>query len=137
MIFIKNINKVSSVFSEKITSQICSSENYGINWIYNKNRKIVLYYESGETGSRGTLQLLKSYFIGYYNIKNNVTKMKGIIISGPVILACVILAFIFEIVFLDIKEILYSCIFYMPILIWIYFGEKKNRESISDYLDKL
>lgn len=137
MIIRKTIYKTTSKFAEKITSSICSVGNYGINWIYNKNHKIILYYESGETDSRGLLQLLKSYFFGYYKIKNDVTTVTGIIISGPIILGFIILALIFEFVFLEINEFLYSFIFYLPILIWIYFGEKKNRRSLLDYLDML
>lgn len=137
MLIIKNINKVSLDFPKIIKSQIRSIDNYGINWIYNKNNKIVLYYESGETGSRGTFQLLKSYFIDSYKIKNNITKIKGIIVSAPLIIACIFLALILEIVFLDFNEFLFSCIFYLPILLYIFFGEKKNRGLISNYLDKL
>ena len=137
MIFRKKISQNTSEFTRKIKSQICSVDNFGVNWVYNKNHKIILYYESGETDSRGVLQLLKSYFLGYYKIKNDITTITGIIISGPFVLIFIVLALIFECVFLDVKEFLCSCIFYLPILIWIYLGEKKNRESILDYLNIL
>lgn len=137
MIIKKNVNKTYSEFNKKITSQIMSVDNYGINWIYNKNHKIVFYYESRETDSRGLLQLLKSYFLGYYKVKSNVPVVTGIIISGPIVSGFIILALLLEVFFLDLDEFLLSFIFYLPILLWIYFGEKKNRLRILDYLDIL
>ena len=137
MIIRKSVDNTISQFTKKITSQTYSVDKYGINWIYNRNNKIVLYYESGETESRGIPQLLKSYFLGYYKTDKDVTTMTGIIISGPIIQGFIFLALLFECIFLGFNEFLYSCIFYLPILIWIYFGEKKNRKSILNYIDML
>ena len=69
MIIRKHANKTYSEFNKIITSKAKTVGNYGINWICNNKHRIILYYESGETDSRGLLQLLKSYFLGYYRVK--------------------------------------------------------------------
>lgn len=126
----------NSEFTSVVKTKICSAGDYGINWVYNHNNKIVLYYESGEKTSRGTLQLLKSYFFGYYKTKDGFSEIVGVIISGPIVLSFIILSLLFEF-FIDTDVFLCSFMFYIPILLWIYFGEKKNRIYISDYLKRL
>lgn len=137
MIIRKHANKTYSEFNKIITSKAKTVGNYGINWICNNKHRIILYYESGETDSRGLLQLLKSYFWGYYRVKNGVTTITGIIISGPIVLGFMAFVLLLESIFLDPYEFFSCFIFYLPILLWLYFGEKRNRKNISDYIDVL
>lgn len=95
MTFVKRASSKSiSDFEKAVSTKIRTAGNYGINWVYNKNNKIVLYYEIGEKTSRGTLQILKSYFIGCYKSNGNGIRLNGIIVIGPVIAGLIVLDFI-------------------------------------------
>lgn len=138
MIFVKRTSSQSiNDFEKAVNSKIRTTGNYGINWIYNKNNKIVLYYESGEKTSRGTPQILKSYFFGFYKSNGDGIRLNGIIISGPVITGFIVLALILEFIFLGAAEILASCLLYIPALLWFFFGERKNRLAVSEYLNSI
>lgn len=134
MRLIKFASKLDIDSCERILSSgMISSGDLGINWLKSDNGRMFCYYEDGKRTSRGSYQMVKSYFYGRVKSKNQGLVVSGVIFSAPLLTAVLIALMAFSFCFDFTGEII-PLLLYVTLLLWVQISERKNRNSIAEYL---
>ncbi len=134
MRLIKFASKLDMDFCEKfLGSRMISSGDLGIKWLMSDNGRMFFYYEDGKRTSRGSHQMVKSYFYGRVKSKNQGTVVSGVVFSAPLLTAVLIALMAFSFC-IDFTGELIPLLLYIALLLWVQISERKNRNSIAEYL---
>ena len=117
---------------------VVSNDNIGVNWIYSKNKYILLYYEDGTITRTGGFKLLKTFFYGKIKYKNNQVYLTGMIFIVSITTIGLVLSLLLSFcALINGAPTEFPVLCYLFLLVWFHIGERKNRKSIETYLHRV